>query len=324
MNETTDMLLSVRDLKVQFKIRNSGRQKKPGTIKAVDGVSFDIAAGETLALVGESGCGKSTVGNAILGLVDRTAGRITFDGNELLADSEAEARSEMQVIFQNPSSALNPKHTVNTSVAEPLAIRKLSAKKQKIRVAELLELVGLSPSQGDRYPHEFSGGQRQRIVIARALALSPKLLICDEPVSALDVSIRSQILNLLMQLQDELGLAYFFISHDLSVVRHIADRVLVMYFGAIVEHGDTDAVFDTPSHPYTDALLKAIPIPDAKIQRSREKIILTGELPSPLNPPSGCPFISQCPVREAICSSERPQLKTTATGADAACFVRAP
>lgn len=324
MSVTTQELLSVENLKVQFEVRSSGRKKHRAVVKAVDNVSFNISSGETVALVGESGCGKSTVGNAILGLVKRSSGRIIFDGKELPLSGNPDARKEMQVIFQDPSSALNPKCTVYSSIAEPLAIRKVTAANQQKRVAELLDLVGLNPSHGDRYPHQFSGGQRQRVVIARALALSPKLLICDEPVSALDVSIRSQILNLLMQLQDELGLAYFFISHDLSVVRHIADRVQVMYLGSIVEHGDTDAVFDSPAHPYTEALLNAIPIPDAKLQRSRKKIILKGELPSPLNPPEGCLFVTRCPIAESVCSATRPLLMATATGTETACFVRAP
>lgn len=324
MSDTARAHLSVHNLEVKFESRSSGRKGHRGIVKAVDNVSFDISSGETVALVGESGCGKSTVGNAILGLVNRSSGRIILDGKELPISGAPDARKEMQVIFQNPSSALNPKHTIYSSIAEPLAIRKVTAVNQQKRVAELLDLVGLNPSHSDRYPHQFSGGQRQRVVIARALALSPKLLICDEPVSALDVSIRSQILNLLMRLQDELGLTYFFISHDLSVVRHIADRVQVMYLGSIVEHGDTDAVFDSPAHPYTEALLNAIPIPDAKLQRSRKKIILKGELPSPLNPPEGCPFVTRCPVAESICSTARPLLKATATGTETACFIRAP
>ncbi|MGO4725670.1 MULTISPECIES: ABC transporter ATP-binding protein [unclassified Inquilinus] len=322
---TVAPLLSVRDLAVHFPVRGRGVAK--GTVvKAVDGVALDLAAGETLALVGESGCGKSTTAYAILGLERATRGTVTFEGRDISRAGPAERRAvagAAQIVFQDPSAALNPKMKIGPSIAEPLAIRGTSGAEQRRRVAELLDLVGLPASHAGRYPNELSGGQRQRVVIARALALSPKLLICDEPVSALDVSIRSQILNLLVRLQDQLGLAYLFISHDLSVVRHIADRVAVMYLGTIVEQGDTDAVFAAPRHPYTEALLSAIPLPDPKAQRLRRKIILSGDLPSPLATPAGCPFVSRCPIRVEGCADARPVLRPAEGGTEAACFVRA-
>jgi peptide/nickel transport system ATP-binding protein/oligopeptide transport system ATP-binding protein len=320
-------LLAVEDLCVHFPVRGGWLGGRRGTIKAVDGFSLTIGAGETVALVGESGCGKSTAGNAIIGLLEPSAGRIFFEGVDLTAIPAARRallRRQMQVIFQDPVSALNPKLSIGQSVAEPLIVAGVPTKARRERVAELLDLVGLKASQKDRYPNELSGGQRQRVVIARALALSPKLLVCDEPVSALDVSIRSQILNLLMRLQQELGLAYLFISHDLSVVRHIADRVMVMYLGTIVEEGDAEAVFASPAHPYTEALLAAIPLPDPTLQRQRKAIVLTGELPSPLDPPAGCPSVTRCPIREKRCADLRPSLSPTPQGSMAACPVRYP
>ncbi|MBE0529735.1 MAG: ATP-binding cassette domain-containing protein [Rhodospirillales bacterium] len=324
---TPPPLLAVEDLCVHFGVRGGWLGGRRGTVKAVDGFSLTIGAGETVALVGESGCGKSTAGNAILGLLEPSAGRIFFEGIELTAIPAARRallRRQMQVIFQDPVSALNPKLTIGQSVAEPLVVAEVPAKARRERVAELLDLVGLKASQNDRYPNELSGGQRQRVVIARALALSPKLLVCDEPVSALDVSIRSQILNLLMRLQQELGLAYLFISHDLSVVRHIADRVMVMYLGTIVEEGDAETVFASPAHPYTEALLAAIPLPDPVEQRQRKAIVLAGELPSPLDPPAGCPFVTRCPIREDRCTDLRPLLLSTPQGSRAACLIRYP
>jgi oligopeptide transport system ATP-binding protein len=320
-------LLAVDDLQVHFPVRGGWLGKRRGIVKAVEGFSLTIRAGETVALVGESGCGKSTAGNAILGLVEASGGRILFEGIDLTAVPRSEGallRRQMQVIFQDPVSALNPKLTIGQSIGEPLVVARTPTEARRRRIAELLDLVGLKASQRDRYPNELSGGQRQRVVIARALALSPKLLVCDEPVSALDVSIRSQILNLLMRLQQELGLAYLFISHDLSVVRHIADRVMVMYLGTIVEEGDAETVFAAPAHPYTEALLAAIPLPDPALQRQRQAIVLAGELPSPLDPPPGCPFVTRCPIREDRCAAHRPPLARTPQGSAAACLVRYP
>ncbi|KFB08110.1 ABC transporter ATP-binding protein [Nitratireductor basaltis] len=305
-----ETILSVRNLKVHFPVKG-GINRPSGTVKAVDGVSFDVQAGETVAVVGESGCGKSTTGNAILSLAPITAGEVHFNGQDIARMKPAERKTlwrDLQVVFQDPVSALNPKRTIAQSIAEPLAINGYSRKEQDARVDELVALVGLNQSQRDRYPNELSGGQRQRVVIARALALNPKLVICDEPVSALDVSIQSQILNLLMELQERLGLSYLFISHDLSVVRHLADRVIVMYLGTIVEEAQTDELFTNPRHPYTRALLSAIPEPDPVVQRAKKPIPLQGELPSPLNPPAGCPFVTRCPLREEACSTIRPEL----------------
>ena len=323
MSNTTVPLLRVRDLKVHF----TGRDARRSTIKAVDGVSFDLAAGRTLALVGESGCGKSTTAYAIVGLESATSGSIEFTGQEIsrLAPKARQAlATEMAIVFQDPTAALDPKMTVADSIMEPLAIQGRTQAEQRRRLSELLDRVGLPAAYATRTPNALSGGQKQRVVIARALALSPKLLVLDEPVSALDVSIRSQILNLLMELQQELGLAYLFISHDLSVVRHVADETMVMYLGSVAEQGDTDALFSAAHHPYTQALLSAIPLPDPVAQRKREKIILTGDLPSPLAPPPGCPFASRCPIRTAQCEQVRPVLTASGPGISTACLVRAP
>jgi oligopeptide transport system ATP-binding protein len=318
-----DPLLEVRDLKVHFA---SGRSRETGrrqVVKAVDGISFAVRPGETFAIVGESGCGKSTTGNAILGLAPVTEGRILFRGRdtwELTPRERAAMWRDLHVVFQDPVSALNPKRTIGQSIAEPLSIHGVARPQQRARVNELLDLVGLNPAQRDRYPNELSGGQRQRVVIARALALEPQLIICDEPVSALDVSIRSQILNLLMRLQRELHLSYLFISHDLSVVRHIADRVAVMYLGTIVEQAETEALFARPRHPYTEALLSAIPLPDPVAERAKTRTILQGELPSPLDPPAGCPFITRCPIRIDSCREIRPVLKSHGGDHNVACL----
>ncbi|WP_342358887.1 oligopeptide/dipeptide ABC transporter ATP-binding protein [Terrarubrum flagellatum] len=318
-------LLQVRDLKVHFPLRK-GVGVAGGVVKAVDGVSFDVAAGRTIALVGESGCGKSTTAYAVIGLERATEGKIIFDRRDITRLERRERAAlarDIQIVFQDPSAALNPKMTIADSIAEPLAIAGWTRADRRKRVAELLDRVGLPAAFAERLPNAVSGGQRQRIVIARALALSPRLLILDEPVSALDVSIRSQILNLLMELQRDLKLAYLFISHDLSVVRHIADEAIVLYLGTIAERGPIDALFGAPRHPYTQALLSAIPLPDPIAQRRREKIILTGDLPSPLSPPKGCPFISRCPIREDVCATARPLLADAPDGTSAACFVRA-
>ncbi|MFS4581798.1 ABC transporter ATP-binding protein [Phaeobacter sp. C3_T13_0] len=320
-------LLSVQDLKVHFPVRTGTFGEGNALVKAVDGVTLNIETNQTLAVVGESGCGKSTTGNAILGLAPVTGGKVYFEGRDLSALSPADRKHvwrEMQVVFQDPVSALNPRRTIVQSIAEPLVIHGYDKDKIGARVDELMNLVGLNPDQRNRRPAALSGGQRQRVVIARALALSPKLVICDEPVSALDVSIQSQILNLLMRLQKELHLSYLFIAHDLSVVRHIADRVAIMYLGIVVEEGPTEQVFSEPNHPYTQALISAIPLPDPALRGKRKRIVLDGDLPSPLDPPKGCPFVTRCQVAEARCKTERPLLKETSDTRLSRCFVRNP
>lgn len=320
----SEPLLQVRDLQVHF----TGRDRQRSTIKAVDGVSFDLAAGRTLALVGESGCGKSTTAYAIVGLEKPTAGSIHFDGQDI-SRLDPKARralaTDMTIVFQDPSAALDPKMTIADSILEPLVIQGRPRAAQQRRLTELLDRVGLPAAYAGRTPNALSGGQKQRVVIARALALSPRLMVLDEPVSALDVSIRSQILNLLMELQKDLGLAYLFISHDLSVVRHVADETMVMYLGTVAEQGETGALFSAARHPYTQALLSAIPLPDPVAQRRREKIILTGDLPSPLAPPPGCRFASRCPLRQVVCTQDRPVLEPAPGGLalQTACLVRA-
>ena len=320
-------LLEITDLKVHFPVRTGRFGGGKDVVKAVDGVSLTINANETLAVVGESGCGKTTIGNAVLGLAPVTAGRITFEGRDLSALTASERRHvwrEMQVVFQDPVSALNPRRTIAESIAEPLVIHDHPKAQIAARVDELMGLVGLNSDQRDRRPGALSGGQRQRVVIARALALNPKLVICDEPVSALDVSIQSQILNLLMRLQRELGLSYLFIAHDLSVVRHIADRVAVMYLGLVVEEGPAAQVFANPVHPYTEALLSAIPVPDPTLRGKRKGIVLQGDLPSPLDPPKGCPFVTRCPLAEETCKDARPPLVQVSPAHHIRCRVRAP
>ena len=320
-------LLEITNLKVHFPVRTGRFGGNKDVLKAVDGVSLTVNAHETLAIVGESGCGKSTTGNAVLGLAPVTAGKITFEGSDLAKLNMSARRRvwrEMQVVFQDPVSALNPRRTIMQSIAEPLVIHGFPKTQLNARVEELMAFVGLNPDQKNRRPGALSGGQRQRVVIARALALNPKLVICDEPVSALDVSIQSQILNLLMRLQRDLGLSYLFIAHDLSVVRHIADRVAVMYLGLVVEEGATADVFENPIHPYTEALLSSIPIPDPSMRKKRKRIVLQGDLPSPLHPPEGCPFVTRCPVAEKECHSVRPQLTETLPKHQVRCLVRSP
>jgi oligopeptide/dipeptide ABC transporter ATP-binding protein len=322
-------LLRVEDLKVYFPIR-SGLviSHHVGDVRAVDGVSFTVKRGETLGLVGESGCGKSTTGRAIVRLYDPTEGRIVFDGVDVAGLKGRELtrmRRRMQMIFQDPYSSLDPRQTAGGTISEPLEIHGVgNAKERRERVRELLSTVGMNPDYADRYPHEFSGGQRQRIGVARALALNPDLIVADEPISALDVSIQAQIINLLERLQGRLQLTYLFIAHDLSVVRHISDRIAVMYLGRIVEVAPSRELNQTPLHPYTVALLSAIPVPDPKIEAKRRRIILKGDVPSPVNPPSGCRFHTRCWLRERLgnperCVAEDPMLRPLATGHEVAC-----
>jgi oligopeptide transport system ATP-binding protein len=314
----TAPLLQVKNLVKHFPIKGGFLQREVGRVHAVDGISFDLAAGETLGVVGESGCGKSTMGRCLLRLIEPTAGEVWFEGKNVTAMGKDELRGmarDMQIIFQDPYASLNPRMTVGGIVGEALTIHKLAPTKQAHhdRIAELLETVGLSPDHMRRYPHEFSGGQRQRIGIARALAVSPKLVVCDEAVSALDVSIQAQVINLLEDLQAKFNLTYIFIAHDLSVVEHISDRVAVMYLGRIVEIAPARDLYLTPRHPYTEALLSAVPIPDPTIKRKR--IMLQGDVPSPINPPSGCHFHTRCPkAQHPRCSTEKPQLEQAADG----------
>ena len=302
-------LLRVESLVKHFPMRGRLFSRAKGAVRAVDGVSFDVAVGETLALVGESGCGKSTTGRLVLRLLEPTSGKVFFDGCDLVALSHEEMRAHrraMQIIFQDPFASLNPRMTVGQMLAEPLALHGLAEGRRPERVAEILRLVGLAPQHARRYPHEFSGGQRQRIGIARALAVEPRLIVCDEPVSALDVSIQAQVINLLRDLQARLGLSYVFIAHDLAVVKFIATRIAVMYLGRIVEYADKRALFASPRHPYTQALLSSIPIPEPALARRR--ILLEGDIPSPSNPPSGCHFRTRCPYARPRCTDESPPL----------------
>ncbi len=301
------VLLSVRGLKKYFPITQGIIiQREIGAVKAVDDISFDIYKGETLGLVGESGCGKTTTGRTLLQLYRPTAGEVYYDGDDLTKASDKtlrQLRQRMQMIFQDPYASLNSRWTISRIIGEPLRVHKLSSKnEQRERVEELLELVRLNAHYVNRYPHEFSGGQRQRIGIARALASNPEFIVCDEPISALDVSIQAQVVNLLEDLQEQFGLTYLFIAHDLSMVRHICDRVAVMYLGVIVELGDRDAVYNNPQHPYTQALLSAVPIPDPRRTRERQRVILEGDPPSPVDPPSGCRFHPRCPIAKDHCS----------------------
>ncbi|GIH24769.1 hypothetical protein Aph01nite_30790 [Acrocarpospora phusangensis] len=320
---TAEPLLSVQGLEKHFPVTKGLLQRQVGAVKAVDGVSFDVFKGETLGLVGESGCGKTTTGRLITRLIEPTGGKVVFDGHDITHMSQGRIRPlrrEMQMIFQDPYSSLNPRHTVGAIVGAPFKIQGVQTEHGiKKAVQDILALVGLNPEHYNRYPHEFSGGQRQRIGIARTLALKPKLIIADEPVSALDVSIQAQVVNLLEDLQSELDLTYVVIAHDLSVVRHISDRVAVMYLGKLVELADRKALYETPMHPYTNALLSAVPIPDPKRRQGRERIRLQGDVPSPLNPPPACRFHTRCWKAQEICKVEEPPLLQLAPGHQVAC-----
>ncbi|WP_316184552.1 dipeptide ABC transporter ATP-binding protein [Bradyrhizobium sp. SZCCHNRI1003] len=318
-------LLSVRDLTKAFPIRGGLLKRQIGSVRAVDGVNFDIGASETFGLVGESGCGKSTTGRCVLRLIEPSSGELRFEGKDVMSlsgDRLRALRRDIQIIFQDPYASLNPRMTVGAIIGEALTIHGLAATRQQYeaRIVHLLETVGLQADHMTRYPHEFSGGQRQRIGIARALAVEPKLIICDEPVSALDVSIQAQVINLLEDLQQKFGIAYLFVAHDLSVVEHISRRVAVMYLGRIVETAAARQLYSAPKHPYTEALLSAVPIPDPSVKRKR--IRLKGEVPSPINPPPGCHFHTRCPLAKDICSKEVPALKESAPGHLVACHFR--
>jgi oligopeptide transport system ATP-binding protein len=324
MSTNNNVLLQVDDLYVHFPIYRGLIRKQVGAVRAVDGISFDIKRGETLGLVGESGSGKSTTGRAVLQLRRPTAGQVHFEGADLVAlkgERLRGMRRKMQMIFQDPYASLNPRMTVGEIVGEPLMVHNVGKSKEvEERVKQLLELVKLEPSFVSRYPHEFSGGQRQRIGVARALALQPSFIVCDEPISALDVSIQAQVVNLLEELQEQFNLTYLFIAHDLSMVRHISDRVAVMYLGVIMELASRDEIYLRPLHPYTQALLSAVPIPDPIADSKRKRVILQGDIPSPINPPSGCRFRTRCPIAQAVCAESRPEFREIKPGHFVACF----
>ncbi len=319
---SSEYLIEVEDLKQYFPIKTGFFKTTP--LKAVDGVSFNIKPGETLGLVGESGCGKTTVGRTLLRLYEPTSGTIKFNGEEVTAKNMHEYRKHMQMVFQDPYSSLNPRMTVEDIIGEPLDVHKMYSNKAERRekILGLMELVGLNAEHATRYAHEFSGGQRQRIGIARALAVNPQFIVCDEAVSALDVSIQAQVINMFEDLQEKLGVAYLFIAHDLLVVRHISDRIAVMYLGKIVEIGDADELYDHPVHPYTESLLSAVPIPDPVIAKQSQRIVLTGDVPSPMNMPTGCPFRTRCRFATERCAQECPTLQDRGNGHMVACFNR--
>jgi oligopeptide transport system ATP-binding protein len=320
-----EILLHVDNLMMHFPIYRGVFQRQVGAVRAVDGVSFDVKKGETLGLVGESGCGKSTTGRTILQLYKPTAGKVEFEGSNLVTlkrENMRLMRRKMQMIFQDPYASLNPRMTVGQLVGEPLIVHNVATGEEiNKRVEQLLELVKLNPAFATRYPHEFSGGQRQRIGVARALALNPSFIICDEPISALDVSIQAQVVNLLEELQAQFGLTYLFIAHDLSMVRHISDRVAVMYLGVIVELAEREELYSNPLHPYTQALLSAVPIPDPAADAKRKRVILEGDVPSPANPPSGCRFRTRCPIAQAQCAESRPEFREARPGHFVACHL---
>jgi oligopeptide transport system ATP-binding protein len=323
MNEQKEVILRVEHLKKYFPIRRGILQQVVGSVKAVDDVSFDVYRGETIGLVGESGCGKTTTGRTIIRLYTPTDGRITFQGVDLTTISGRQLRKvrrKIQMVFQDPYASLNPRMSTMNIIGEPMENYQLvNGKEKQERVAELMHVVGLHPAVMNRYPHEFSGGQRQRIGLARSLALNPDLIICDEPISALDVSIQAQVINLLEELQEKLGLTYIFIAHDLSMVRHISRRVAVMYLGKIVELTDRETLYDKPLHPYTQALLSAIPVPDPVVEEKRQRIILEGDLPSPANPPAGCNFNTRCRLVNKFCHEVEPEFLEVAPGHFCAC-----
>jgi oligopeptide transport system ATP-binding protein len=317
-----ETVLEVTDLVKHYPIRAGILRKQVGTVHAVDGVSFTLGAMETLGIVGESGCGKTTLGRTLLRLVEPTSGEVSFRGEDVVAAKGGrmrELRQDMQMVFQDPFASLNPRMPVQDIISEPLQIHGTPKRDARARARDLLDAVGLSPEHGNRYPHEFSGGQRQRIGIARSLAVNPDLVVLDEPVSALDVSVQAQVLNLLEDLQDQFQLSYLFIAHDLSVVRHISDRVAVMYLGQIVELADRDTLYEAPAHPYTHSLLSAVPVADPDLERERERIILEGDLPSPANPPSGCRFHTRCPIAQDDCVTDVPPLAEVSPGHWASC-----
>jgi peptide/nickel transport system ATP-binding protein len=322
INREAEPILSASHVVKNFYVKSSkGFRSTRHTVQAVSDVSFDIFPGETLGLVGESGSGKTTVGRCVLRLIEPTSGSIKFRGEKLIGLEHKQMRNlrnEMQIVFQDPYASLDPKMTVGASIAEPLKVQKIEGNHDD-RVAELLDLVGLAPDHARRFPHEFSGGQRQRVGIARALALNPTLLVLDEPVSALDVSIQAGVVNLLDDLQQRMDLSYLFIAHDLSVVRHISDTIAVMYLGKLMEVGPAQQIYSGPAHPYTQALMSAVPEPDPELERTRQRMVLTGDVPSPINPPSGCRFRTRCPKAQDICAEEEPELKLRGLGHPVAC-----